>query len=261
MFSILEKLKMANNDNIDMEQKIKGNDNVQQQLIVQGDMYLGINKEQVLDMIKCYCFTDKEQIIEIVQETINNIPDGRCQAPNKRIFVPIIQQLSYSLDDEIIKKTYKQLLQSSMDKNKEKIVHPSFINIISQLNSDEVKILNKLPSVVGIPQPLINLRIKINGQKGDGHIQVANFSDIGFGICDHPELIGSYIENLERLKLIEIPPLGTLLDKDVYLPLKNHILIQVVISKNDKAPITHVFDEKFFQLTQFGKSFLDACII
>ena len=40
---------MGNNDSLDFQQKIKGNDNIQQQVIVRGDMYLGLNKEQVLN--------------------------------------------------------------------------------------------------------------------------------------------------------------------------------------------------------------------
>lgn len=252
---------MANNDTIDMDQKIKGNNNMQQQIILQGDMYLGLNKEQVLDMITCYCFTDKEQIIEIVQEVINNIPDEKRQAPNKRIFVPLIQQLSYSLDDEIIKTTYKQLLHSTMNKDKSNSIHPSFISIINELNADEIKILNSLPTLVGRPNPLINLRFKVSGQQGKGNTQVSNFSDIGFGICEHPENIGSYIENLERLKLIEIPAFGTLLNKDIYNNLKNHILIKAIIEQNNIPGIVYEFDEKYFQLTQFGKNFLDSCKI
>lgn len=243
-----------------IEQSIKGNNNLQQQLIVQGDNnnYIGLRTEDVVSIIKAFCYTDKEEIVNIVKETIESINEEQRKMPDKRIFVPIIQQLSYSLDDNYVKQAYQNLLKSSMDTKK--TIHPSFVSIISQLNSDEIKILHSLPAVSVLSKPLINVRMIIGQKQGKGIMLIRNFSDIGYGICDYPGNICAYIENLERLKLIEIPPLLTLMDKSSYNSLKQHPAVLQVLKNNEHlSDVKFEYDEKFFQLTQFGIQFIQAC--
>ncbi len=242
------------------EQSIKGNNNSQQLITINGDYnhIVGLQREDVLNLIQVYCYTDKEQIVDIVKETIESISEEDRKMPDKRFFVPVIQQLSYSLDDNYIKNAYQNLLKSSMDVKK--TIHPSFVSIIGQLNSDEIKILNKLPNVANIPFPLINVRMKIGQQEGKGITLISNFSDIGYDICDNPGNICAYIENLERLKLIEIPEILTLTDKNVYAKLKQHPAILHTLEKNAHVTeLKYEYDEKLFQLTQFGAQFINAC--
>ena len=241
------------------EQRIKGDNNTQQLITVNGNYnVIGLQREDVINLIQLYCYTDKEQIVNIVQETIESINEEDRKMPDKRVFVPVIQQLSYSLDDEYIKHTYRKLLKSSM--NRTKTIHPSFVSIIGQLNSDEIKILNKLPKVANIPFPIIDIRVKVGKQEGKGIILIRNFSDIGYDLCDNPGNICAYIENLERLKLIEIPALLTLTNKDVYTKLKQHPAVLNALAMNATSPeFKYEYDEKFFQLTQFGAQFINAC--
>ena len=241
------------------EQRIKGDNNTQQLITVNGNYnVIGLQREDVINLIQLYCYTDKEQIVNIVQETIESINEEDRKMPDKRVFVPVIQQLSYSLDDEYIKHTYRKLLKSSM--NRTKTIHPSFVSIIGQLNSDEIKILNKLPKAANIPFPIIDIRVKVGKQEGEGIILIRNFSDIGYDLCDNPGNICAYIENLERLKLIEIPALLTLTNKDVYTKLKQHPAVLNALAMNATSPeFKYEYDEKFFQLTQFGAQFINAC--
>ena len=251
----LELLIMGSNQ----EQKIKGDNNTQQLITINGDYnVVGLQKDDVINLIQAYCYTDREQIVDIVKETIESINEEDRKMPDKRVFVPVIQQLSYSLDDEYIKNAYRRLLKSSM--NRKKTIHPSFVSIIGQVNSDEIKILNKLPNVANIPFPIIDVRMKVGKQEGKGITLIRNFSDIGYDLCDNPGNICTYIENLERLKLIEIPTMLTLTNKDVYTKLKQHPAVLNTLARNASSPdLTYEYDEKFFQLTQFGAQFINAC--
>ena len=94
------------------EQKIKGDNNLQTNITVSGDLNIGLQRNDVINLIKEFCFTDKNQIIDIVKEAIESIDASNRKMPDKRVFVPIIQQLSYSLDDEYVKQVYKNLLKS-----------------------------------------------------------------------------------------------------------------------------------------------------
>lgn len=242
------------------EQKIKGDNNLQTNITVSGDLNIGLQRNDVINLIKEFCFTDKNQIIDIVKEAIESIDASNRKMPDKRIFVPIIQQLSYSLDDEYVKQVYKNLLKSSMEKSK--TIHPSFVSIIGQLNSDEIKILNNLSLFTIHPIPLINVRMKFDNkdQQGNGIMLIRYFSDIGYGICENPENICTYLENMERLKLIEIPPLMTLVDKSNYKHLKEHPAVINIINQNANIEnIKYEYDELFFQLTNFGLQFINAC--
>ena len=242
------------------EQKIKGDNNLQTNITVSGDLNIGLQRNDVINLIKEFFITDKNQIIDIVKEAIESIDVNNGKMPDKRVFVPLIQQLSYSLDDEYVKQAYKNLLKSSMEKSK--TIHPSFVSIIGQLNSDEIKILNKLPPVTIHHIPLINVRMKFGNknQQGDGMMLIRYFSDIGYGICEKPGNICSYLENMERLKLIEIPPFKTLVEKSNYKHLKEDPAVINAINQNTKIEnVEYEYDELFFQLTNFGLQFINAC--
>ena len=246
--------------NKDDKQVIKGNDNNQINITINGDISVPYNKEEIMQLIKDYSFTelDKQKIVDEVLERIEAISYENRKRPEKRIFVPILQNLSYSLDDNTLKDTYMNLLQSSLDTTK--IVHPSFVTIINQLNSDEIKLLNSLSPDILMSVPLLSIRLKSKGMQGDGHILVKYFSDRGFGVCDNPYNICAYLENLERLKLIEIPPYRHILNQQYYEPLKNHPAVLQKTNQyigNDTFTINYV--EQLFCLTQFGLQFLSVC--
>ena len=241
------------------ELTIKNNDDEHKIIRIDSCDVTGIQRNKVEELIKKYCSANKEQIVDLIREVILSISPENGRMPEKRIFVPLIQQLAYNMDDDYLRETFQKLLKSSMSKDKN--VHPSFVSILSQLNSDEIKILNKLPPVLANNIPLINIRMKHGANKGDGMTIVSNFTDIGYGVCEHPERVCFYIENLERLKLIQIPPFKTLIDKTVYRRLKEHPAILNTINEtvNNIPGVSFEFDERLFSLTQFGLDFILSC--
>lgn len=246
----------------EQKQTAKGDNITQLNLTVNGNYITGLDKEAVIDIIKSYGYVNIDEIIEVVQNAIEGINAEKRVMPDKRIFVPLIQQLSYSLDDETLKATYSKLLASSLNSEKKHALHPSFINIVSQLNSDEIKLLNSLPCSTHLPKPIINVRMKIGDEQGLGIMQVKYFTDIAFCVCERPDNICVYLENLERLQIIEIPKDKTITSKEAYLPLKSHPLILAVLDKNkssDNLKIAYEYDEMFFRLTQFGVNFITCC--
>lgn len=243
-----------------IDQSIKGNDN--NQIIVQGNYNVGLDKEEVIAVIKAFGYVNKDDVINIVKEVMENIPENQRIKPNKRVFVPLIQQLNYSIEEEYMKDRYKKLLESTMNIEKIGKLHPAFLSILSQLTSDEIKILNSLPLDMLNTEPLISMRLKINEQKGLGITQVKYFSDIGYGICEYPENICKYLENLERLKLIEIPFGIKLEDEEKYEKLINHPALTKVRSKvepKNGIKIDYEYDRRLFRLTSFGMDFISCC--
>ena len=70
-----------------VEQIIKGDGNTQSStsITVHGDYVVGLQREEVLEMIKNYCQVDKDQLIKIVSEQINLIHENNRRTPDKSV--------------------------------------------------------------------------------------------------------------------------------------------------------------------------------
>ena len=108
-----------------------------------------------------------EQIEKVVEEGVTKrfekIPEERRKSPEPEIAVPLIQALSYTAQNETLREMYINLLANSMDTEKEKIVHPSFVEIIKQMNSLDAKVFDKLSLTTGY-QKIFNPKIFLKGQ-------------------------------------------------------------------------------------------------
>jgi hypothetical protein len=90
-----------------------------------------------------------------------------------------------------------------MDKNTAKTAHPGFVEIIRNLSGDEAKILSFLVKVQA--EPIVNIRRESTNGKGEVDVYPC-VTTIGHDAgCEHRELTGPYLKNLERLGLIDIP--------------------------------------------------------
>lgn len=192
---------------------------------------------------------------KLLEKKLANIAEDKISEPESYVAVPALQQLSYSLDSEELREMYANLLASSMNIDTKANVHPAFVDIIKQLTPDEAKLLKRI-SLNDDEYPLISIH-KVNPDRSFNEV-MRHFSDIAFEACENPLNIYSYLDNLERLKLIEIPYDGYLTDEKVYDPLKNHEIVKNITSQI--LPEGHHWDfaKKYFFLTAFGKHFVSV---
>ncbi|SMB93816.1 conserved hypothetical protein, partial [Hymenobacter roseosalivarius DSM 11622] len=108
-----------------------------------------------------------EQIEKIVEEGVKKrfekIPEERRKTPDPEIAVPLIQALGYTAQNETLREMYLNLLANSMDKTKEKDVHPSFVELIKQMNSLDAKVFEKLSEEIGYQQ-IVNPAVELKNQ-------------------------------------------------------------------------------------------------
>ncbi len=206
-----------------------------------------INKEETLRLTA-----------ESVREKIKDVPEEKLVEPEPYVAIPAMQQLSYCVNNEELRELYANLLVSSMNADKKWQVHPAFVDIIKQLTPDEAKFIRNLRPFVSISNPLIDVRIEYD-QNGGGRTIISNFTNVGLDKIDCPQNIGSYIDNLERLKLICIPPTMSLTNKDLYEPLKTHYLLTNSLPKQLGPNQKIGYDYKVFNLTNFGFDFVNIC--
>ena len=194
---------------------------------------------------------------EAVKEKAAKIPEEKLTEPEPYVAIPAIQQLSYCYDSAELREMYANLLVASMNSDTKYQVHPSFVDIIRQLTPDEAKLLKKISEQESFP--LIDLHIKLPNDEGY-IIKVHHFSNLAEGICDCPEEISSYLENYERLGIIEIPSMVQLTKEELYIPLETHPAIKEIMSQSLPSGYTYEFSRGKFQTSAFGRGFINICV-
>lgn len=193
---------------------------------------------------------------DAIKEKVKQIPEEKLVEPEPYVAIPAIQQISYCQNSEELRDLYANLLTSSMNTDKKWQVHPSFVDIVKQLNPDEAKYLKSLPPIAVAIYPLIDVDFSL-GNKG-GHPIISNFTDYNLNVLEHPRNICAYIDNLVRLNLIEIPSGQWLDDPDKYNQLEKHPMIQNPVKANGEVQISYKYKHKLFRLTNFGINFVNV---
>lgn len=198
---------------------------------------------------------------EALRDKVDKIPPEKLCEPESYVAVPAIQQIAYCFDSEILRDMYANLLASSMNVDKKWEVHPSFVDIIKQITPDEAKLLSAFPKNSGKYIPLVNCKIG-NTNRGGYSTFARNLTlDMYYRICDNPNNMCAYIENLERLKIITIPDDLHITNDELYKTIENGELVK---KRQEKVTLNEgqmfCFDRRLFYVTDFGINFINCCL-
>jgi hypothetical protein len=75
-----------------------------------------------------------------VTKRLRNVPQDKIVAPSARIAVPAVQALIYSMDDELIREMFANLLAADMNTDTKASAHPAFIEIIKEMTSNDARV-------------------------------------------------------------------------------------------------------------------------
>ena len=153
---------------------------------------------------------------------------------------------------------FANLIANSLDARTVKEAHPSFVDIIKSLSPDEGRILKLFMKSDNFP--LIDIRVHL--------LEGEAFKLIGknqtpmevFSMCESKDLIPSYINNLCRLGLLEIPSDRKLHDSKLYDKIVKDFSLHV-LENVQKNGATVDFYEKMIEPTDIGKLFIKACVV
>lgn len=201
-----------------------------------------------------------ERTRNILAEKLKDVSPDKIVPPDNYVAVPALQQISYCFDSDELRNMYANLLAASMQSDKKWGIHPAFVDIIKQLTPDEAKILKEIPPNMYTYLPALDVRIKHKNGSGF-QVIYSNYSDIAEKICDCPQNICAYLENLDRLKLIELDKDTFLTNDEVYDNLKRSPRIQKIMSRTLTEDDVYDFNRGCFRLTSFGLSFVKMCIL
>ena len=197
---------------------------------------------------------------EAIKEKVKQIPEDKLVEPEPYVAIPAIQQISYCQNSEELRDLYANLLTSSMNTDKKWQVHPSFVDIIKQLTPDEAKIIKSIPNFKNNFMPAIDVTLKDKNVSGSGHqIFITNFATVGLNIIENKENICSYIDNLIRLKILEIPPTYHLTNESLYKPLEESPILEKMIPQTYKHIYNIGYNHKIIAITNYGLLFKQIC--
>jgi len=197
---------------------------------------------------------------EAIREKVKQIPEEKLVEPEPYVAIPAIQQISYCQNSEELRDLYANLLTSSMNADKKWQVHPSFVDIIKQITPDEAKIIKSLPNFKNNFMPAIDIKLTNKESSDGGHqLFVTNFTTVGLDVIENKDNICSYIDNLIRLKILEIPPTYHLTNEALYKPLEQSPVLERLIPQTYKLIFNIGYNHKIIAITNYGLLFKQIC--
>lgn len=192
------------------------------------------------------------------QEKLKQIPEDKQCEVHPQIGTPIIEKLSYTTNDEIAD-LFTTLLANASNIDMVNTAHPSFVSMIERMSPDEARILKYLKGKTEIQYCTFNGNV-LEG-KGyhtiDDHVTLlSNEVDLGF-----PQNIKAYLANFISMGiLIDMSSLYKV-DKTIYNKIRNIWNLK----ERESQLVPNIFKsisvkESFFEVTDFGKLFIQACI-
>ncbi|AXV67616.1 DUF4393 domain-containing protein (plasmid) [Pseudoalteromonas lipolytica] len=207
-----------------------------------------------------------EQIEEFVSskvsEKLQNTPEEEIVTPKPNVAGPALESLRYTGHEESLRELYANLLAASMDSMTSARAHPGFVEILKQITPDEAKLLKLFTH--HRPFPLLDVRQESTeaGKRGGRDI-LKSFSTLGEEAgCENANLTPSYLDNLSRLGLIEIPTFFEYTAPNVYDQLESHPTIESIKQQLNNLPNQQCqIQRRGAQVTQLGRQFINICVI
>lgn len=198
--------------------------------------------------------------LEQYRKKLENVPADKIIPVDPQIGAPIVEKLRYTKNQEI-SELFTTLLANASNSEKVESVHPSFISIIEQLSPDEAKIINFLKDNDYIPY--CNIDGYRHDSDGGGYYCIEKYSTL------LSEKISFLIKENEVAYLNNLIRLGILRDKETLYkighPDYEKLREKSEYFKNEKDYVPEIFrfikfHNSFFEITEFGKMFIKACI-
>ena len=130
-----------------------------------------------------------------ISDRLKDVPQDRVVPPNPQIAVPAMQALTYSMEDEVIREMFANLLAADMNADIKKDAHPAFVELIKDLTPADARLLKVMR---GRPQCTFTVRLGLPTQFATVSTHYS-FSIEGLSNDD----IDASVNNLERLGLVD----------------------------------------------------------
>lgn len=203
-----------------------------------------------------------EELVENeVKKRLDKIPENKRKSPDPEIAVPLLQALTYTAQNETLRDMYVNLLANSMNTDKNNVIHPSFVEIIKQMNSLDAKVFDKL-AITDYYQKILNAKIMVKGQ-GKFFVNVTPEWYIGWTIDGYSEFdVSASMIRLSKFGLIELM-FDRTAGKDGYEEIRQTQFLQSILNKLQMANPSQELEiggtESIVYVNEYGMQFKNAC--
>jgi hypothetical protein len=195
-----------------------------------------------------------------VSQKLKNVPKEDIVSPPPQVAGPAVESLKYAGHDTNLRELYANLLANAMDKKTTYKSHPGFVEVLRNFSSEEAVLIQAFTKR---PQwPLIDIHAA--EKNGRGYFQMyTNHSHLSKNVqIQHPELIPTYLDNLCRLGILEIPTAKHIPEPNTYEPLENDSALNSIknqiLSEYDRRT---KYERKLVRLTDYGRLFIENVVV
>ncbi len=236
-----------------------------------------------------------EKLRESTLANVEKIKPENIQEPKLSIIGPAIEASRFYIEEEELRNMFAKLIASSMDKEKNSIIHPSFVEVVKQLSSEDAIFLKEFQKYGRLPygkitaveekKNTIGPKSNLDTAKNSGifkSLEIPSLEDLEkeFATKSQPFVDFFYYSNdrrefgkndfsissLSRLGLITVKEGVRLTDSSAYTEIeKEFSLMKKQLEK--EAPGKHIpedfhlhLEKGVIDLSPFGSSFLGVCI-
>lgn len=192
------------------------------------------------------------------KEKLEKIPEEKQCEVHPQIGTPIIEKLSYTTNDEIAD-LFTTLLANASNIDMVNTAHPSFVSMIERMSPDEARILKYLKGKTEIQY------CNFNGDvlDGKGYQTIDDYVTLLSDNVDlmFPQNSKAYLANFISMGIVIDMSDVQKVDKTIY----NKIRETWGLKHKESQLVPNIFKsisvkESFFEITDFGKLFISACI-
>lgn len=217
-----------------------------------------VKKANITYRYRLECFEDD------LRKKVDLIPGDKVCTPNLMIAGPTLEALKYVYDEDSLREMFVNLLASSMNSDKVASTHPSFVEVIKQMNSVDAQLFRYLYLTYKNQNvKAIFPSIEIVGQgKYFSDATPAWFFNWSVPECDIFQTSTSLIR-LGRLGLIELM-FDRTAGKEGYDELKQAPILKTILERYQQANPTielaiNAMDNIFY-INEFGMQFGASCL-
>jgi hypothetical protein len=197
---------------------------------------------------------DVENLRNSTLQQVATIPPENVQEPPLKIIGPALEASKYYIEEEELRSMFAKILSSSFDNRKNLVIHPSFVEIIKQLDVTDARILQILKvHNYATDSPIPCMKAVVNSDEGTKIIfPIIYFIDGTEGIDE----LAPSLTNLERLGLLKIKSDTYSAIDSNYDFIRNNPLVQQILQAYPEISI----EKMCFSVTPLGKNFLEVCL-
>lgn len=214
----------------------------------------GLNQKAAIKRVQYS--VELEKFKNELEEKLNSIPEENRGEVNTHTVCTALDNMRYCVEEKDLRDMFTSLIANSVDSEKADAVHPSYGEIIKQLSGFDALVLKDIISHE--IRPILTINVMTTNFS-----ETPAFKNLIWDTFGDENKIGTTIDNLARLKLIDITYGRPYTNKSCYEDLKNksHIasIIKGIEPELKKEGYKLSFSQGVIAITDYGKNFYKAC--